>query len=93
MASVCHVRKWPLQVITESAYMRRMKDHPLRETSMGRLPKPAARSARGLPIFPAPVAADYSDEVTEEDIKVLDDLVRKDADEKEEWEVVDGPGW
>lgn len=62
---------------------------------MGRIPKPDAPYARGLPIFPTPAPADYSDEVTEKDIAVLSELVGNGdcEDNKDEWELVDGPGW
>lgn len=67
-----------------------------REKSMGRLPKPAAPYARTVPIFPIPTPADYSDEVTDEDIKVLSEVAKDGKDggrNDDEWEILDGPGW
>ncbi len=63
---------------------------------MGRLPKPAGPFARSLPMHPTPAPADYSDEVTEEDIEALKEAVRTREDGgkgEDEWELVDGPGW
>ena len=69
---------------------------PDREKRMGRLPKPAAPSARVLPVFPTPAPADYSDEVSEKEIEALNEIVRKgdhDGKNGDEWELIDGPGW
>jgi hypothetical protein len=63
-----------------------------KEGRMGRLPKPAAPHARHYPHLPTPAPADYSDEVTEKDLKALKELVREES-ESEEWVVIDGPGW
>ena len=62
---------------------------------MGRTPKPAAPRARSLPIFPTPAPADYSDEVSEKDLKALEALVEENenGEDGEVWELVDGPGW
>lgn len=62
---------------------------------MGRLPKLEAPLARSLPIFPTPAPADYSDEVSEADLKALETLVKEseDGNGEDEWELVDGPGW
>lgn len=67
---------------------------------MGRVPKPVAPLAHGFPIFPTPAPADYSDEVSEQDLETLEVLVKerngedgKGGGDGDEWELVDGPGW
>lgn len=56
---------------------------------MGRVVK---RDSEIGPPRPKPEPADYSDEVSEEQLKRIRELVRQDI-EDEEFEVVDGPAW
>lgn len=44
------------------------------------------------PQYSEPAAADYSDEVTEQDLQALNAMVASEL-EGEEWELIDGPGW
>jgi len=44
------------------------------------------------PHYPEPAPADYSDEVTDQDIQALNAMVASEL-EGEEWELIDGPGW
>jgi hypothetical protein len=58
---------------------------------MGRVPKPDLSRSVG-PMHPMPAPADYFDEITDDQIKRIEEVVRETLDE-EELEVVDGPAW
>lgn len=60
-----------------------------------RTPKPAPPQAHSFPTFPIPDPADYSDEVSEKDLKAVKHLIKEheDGEDGDEWTLVDGPGW
>lgn len=53
--------------------------------------KPNAIAKR--PARPATAPADYSDEVSEKQLKAIERAVEEKADAKDEWKIVDGPAW
>ena len=70
--------------------MRTIEFAAASEVTMGRLPKPDPQGHK--PVYPIPEPAEYDDEVTDEDIRKIQELVCIDS-EDDELELVDGPAW